>query len=122
VYYACSGRRDLCAGTCISDRWQALVTSARPHAFGSELFLPLSPIARALGADVTAGQDQTIRVRRVDGTVVVYDGRTGDIRAGAVMVGQVKDYPRIRVVADLDQIAVSSVGYRGYVWRERAAR
>src|SRR2546425_5999777 len=81
-----------------------LVTSRPPTRIGSELFLPLSPIARALGADVTAGQDQTIRVRRVDGTIVVYEGRTGEIRAGAVMVGQVKDYPRVRVMADLDQL------------------
>jgi hypothetical protein len=81
-----------------------LVTSRPPTRIGNELFLPLSPIARALGADVVMGQDQTIKVRRVDGTVVVYDGRTGEIRAGAVMVGQVKDYPRVRVVGDLEQL------------------
>ena len=81
-----------------------LVTSRPPTRIGNELFLPLSPIARALGADVTVGQDQTIKVRRVDGTMVVYDGRTGEIRAGSVMVGQVKDYPRVRVLGDLEQL------------------
>jgi hypothetical protein len=81
-----------------------LVASRPAERIGDELFLPLLPVARALGADVTIGTDQTIRVRRADGATVVYDGRTGEIRAGSVMVGQVRDYRRVRVAVDPDQL------------------
>jgi hypothetical protein len=82
-----------------------LLVASRPAVrIGGELFLPLLPVARALGADVTIGTDLTIRVRRADGATLIYDGRTGEIRAGSVMVGQVRDYPRIRVSVDPDQL------------------
>lgn len=81
-----------------------LVTARPATRIGNELFLPLAPIARALGAELAAGPNQTIRIRRADGATVVYDGRTGEIRAGSVMVGQVGDYPRVRIAGDLEQI------------------
>jgi hypothetical protein len=81
-----------------------LITALPPTHIGGEQFLPLGPIARALAADIAIGGDQTIRVRRADGVVLTYDGRTGEIRAGAVLAGQVRTYRLIRVLADPDQL------------------
>jgi hypothetical protein len=81
-----------------------LITAIPPAHIGGEQFLPLGPIARALAADITAGADQILRVRRGDGATLTYDGRTGEIRAGAVLTGQVKDYRLIRIAADPDRV------------------
>ena len=78
-----------------------IVTSPPPTRIGNDLFLPIVPIARALGADVSIGRDQSVSVRRADGAAVTYDSRTGEIRAGNVMIGQVKDYRLIRIVPDM---------------------
>src|SRR5437764_365009 len=81
-----------------------LVTPQPPTRVAGEFFVPLGPIARALGAGISVGQDQTVRVRRADGAIVTFDGRTGEIRSGAVLVGQVPNYRLIRIAAEADQL------------------
>ncbi len=71
---------------------------------GGELQIPLGPVARALGADVSAVQDQSLTVRRADGAKLVYDGRTGEIHLGATTVGQVPNFRLVRIAADVDQL------------------
>src|SRR5262245_10564297 len=71
---------------------------------GDELFLPLAPIARALNADLAVGREQTVHVRRSDGALLTYDGRSGEIRTGAVLAAEVRNYRLIHVVAEADQL------------------
>jgi hypothetical protein len=81
-----------------------LITPQPPNRVGGELFVPLMPIARALGADVSIGPDQTVRVRRADGGTVTFDGRTGEIRSGAMLVGQVANFRLIRISTEAEQL------------------
>ena len=81
-----------------------LITPQPPTRVGGELFVPLAPIAQALGAGISVGTDQTVRVRRADGGMVTFDGRTGEIRSGAVLVGQVANYRLIRISSEVEQL------------------
>ena len=67
------------------------IVTARPVTrIGDEWFLPLVPIAEALGAEIqVSGDPQQLNVRRSDGTTVSYDSRTGEIRSRVVLVGRV---------------------------------
>jgi len=82
-----------------------LVTSRPVTRIGSEWHLPLVPIARALGMEVSATADgQGLRVRRGDGVEIIYDGRTGEIRQRFVLVGQVANYRQVQIVPRLDEV------------------
>src|SRR5438105_10665097 len=58
--------------------------TARPaNRIGSEWSIPIVPVARQLGIDLTyVASTQTIQTRRGNGIEVVYDSRSGDIRSG----------------------------------------
>ena len=58
-----------------------LVTARPVTRIGQEWFLPLIPIAEALGIDVSISADSmSLRAQRRDGTEVAYDGRTGEMQ------------------------------------------
>src|SRR5437773_10724279 len=58
---------------------------------GDEWFLPLLPIANAVGAQLqVSGQPPQLHVRRSDGTTVSYDSRSGEVRSQSALIGHVK--------------------------------
>jgi hypothetical protein len=82
---------------------------------GAEWYLPLAPVARALGAQlalsssITGGagsvvQSRQIRVRRQDGLELVYDSSTGEIRQKFVLVGQIKDFRQVQLEVGIENI------------------
>jgi hypothetical protein len=74
------------------------LATARPVTrIGDEWFLPLVPIAEALGLEISVAADnQEIHARRQNGSEVTYDGHTGQIRHGYVLIGQVKNPRQIQ--------------------------
>jgi hypothetical protein len=82
-----------------------LVTSRPVTRIGDEWHLPLVPIARALGMEVSGTADgHGLRVRRADGAQITYDARTGEIRQGFVLVGQLVDYRQVQIVPRLEEV------------------
>jgi hypothetical protein len=82
-----------------------LVTARPATRIGEEWFLPLIPIAEALGIEVEVDPGSlTLRARRRDGTQVVYDGRTGEIRLGHVHVGRLEDHRQISLAVPRDDL------------------
>ena len=67
--------------------------TARPaNRIGNEWSIPIVPVARQLGIELTyVASTQTIQTRRGNGIEVVYDSRSGDIRSGHISIGQVRD-------------------------------
>ncbi|MBM3791538.1 MAG: hypothetical protein FJW35_14485, partial [Acidobacteria bacterium] len=82
------------------------VITARPVArIGDEWFLPLLPIARALGVDVAvSAEQQELRAKRPDGMEVHYNGRTGEIRSGHALVGRIQAYQQVQIIAPDDDL------------------
>jgi cell division protein FtsN len=82
-----------------------LVTARPVTRIGQEWFLPLIPIAEALGIDVSISADSmSLRAQRRDGTEVAYDGRTGEIRSGYVLVGHVKNYRQVQLAGSREEV------------------
>jgi hypothetical protein len=82
-----------------------IVTERPAVQIGNEWFLPLAPIARALGAQISVKPDtQEIRVRRADGAEVVYDGRTGEIRQRFLLVGRLANYREVQISLQDEQL------------------
>jgi hypothetical protein len=82
-----------------------LVTARPVTRIGEEWFLPLIPIAEALGIDVSISADtMSLRAQRRDGTQVAYDGRTGEIRSGYVLVGYVKNYRQVQLAGSREEV------------------
>jgi hypothetical protein len=74
-----------------------LVTARPVTRIGEEWFLPLVPIAESLGVEISIAADsRELRARHQNGTEIAYDGRTGQIRHGYVLVGQVKNPRQIQ--------------------------
>jgi hypothetical protein len=74
-----------------------LVTARPVTRIGEEWFLPLVPIAESLGVEISISPNsQELHARRQNGTEITYDGRTGQIRHGYVLVGQVKNPRQIQ--------------------------
>ena len=70
-----------------------LVGTRPPVRQDGEWSVPLAPMARALGARLQITADQhALQVERRDGTDVTYDQRTGEIRQGYVLVGQLHNF------------------------------
>src|SRR5260370_2610990 len=76
------------------------VVTARPVIrIGDEWFLPLLPIANAVGAELQlSGPPLQLNVRRSDATTISYDSRTGEIRSQGVLIGRVKGFEQIQIV------------------------
>lgn len=82
------------------------IAGSRPVTrIGKQWYVPLLPVARALGAEVIMAPDiQGIRVRRRDGIELTYDGRTGEIRNRFILLGQVSQPQQIQIVALTDDL------------------
>lgn len=74
-----------------------LVTARPVTRVGAEWFLPIFPIAEVLGAEISMPSDSQLQVRYPNGTEIIYDGRTGQIRCGSVLLGQVNNYRQIQL-------------------------
>jgi hypothetical protein len=68
-----------------------------PTRIGNEWFLPIVPIARTLGVQMEVTAGPVLRVRRLDGSEMTYDGRTGEIRYRFLLIGQVKQFDQIQL-------------------------
>src|SRR5580658_550329 len=70
------------------------VAATRPATrVAGEWFIPLAPVAKALGADFSIDpQTQSVHVLRSDGVAATYEGTTGRIVQGLVMAGEVKNF------------------------------
>lgn len=71
----------------------------------NEWFLPLVPIAQAVGAELRiTGPPEQLAARRADGTTVTYDNRSGEIRTQAVLVGRVKAFEQVQITGVNDDL------------------
>ncbi len=91
--------------------WKVMVDGtplplSRPVASrGKELFVPLLPVTRALGFQVEfIPEFNGLRLRRGTGAPIEYDGRTGEIRFGPVVAGQLLNYQRAPISPPLDEL------------------
>lgn len=76
----------------------AVVTNRPPERVAGEWFVPLAPVARALGADLKLDpQTHTLRVLRADGATTAYDGATGRILQGSMVAGQVSSFRQVQL-------------------------
>jgi hypothetical protein len=88
-----------------------LVTTRPVTRVGQEWFLPLVPIAKALGIDISVSTEkQVVLARNQTGAEVTYDGRTGEIRHGFVLVAQVKNYKQIQFAVPNDEDLLFPLG------------
>ena len=72
---------------------------------GGELYVPLEAVARALGFRVEAAPEFSgLRIRRGSGADTVYDGRTGEIRIGPAVAGQVRNVAQISLAGPLESV------------------
>jgi hypothetical protein len=82
-----------------------LVTSRPVTPVGDEWFVPLMPIALAVGAKLDIiPSSQSIHVLRRDGTVVDYESRTGQIRQGFTLIGEIKNFRQVQFDAGIDNL------------------
>jgi hypothetical protein len=76
-----------------------LVTTRPVTRLGDEWFLPLVPIAQAVGAELQiTGDPQQLNVRRSDGTPISYDSRNGEVRSRVVLIGRIKGFEQVQMV------------------------
>ncbi len=75
-----------------------VITVRPPVLVSGEWFVPLSPIARSLGADLKVDPTaRSLRVIRSDGVTASYDVATGRILQGAVMTAQVTNFRQVQL-------------------------
>lgn len=80
-----------------------LVTSQPVTRIGNQWFLPLVPVARALGVQLElAAGSSVLHARRLDGSELEYDARTGEIRHRHVLAGLISNSPQVRLPSILD--------------------
>jgi hypothetical protein len=72
---------------------------------GNDLLVPLIPITRALGFQVEPiPQFNSLRLRRGAGAPIEYDGRTGEIRYGPVVAGQLRNYKQVTISEPIEEM------------------
>jgi hypothetical protein len=70
---------------------------------GDEWFVPLAPIAAALGATLDASPgSQGLRVVRRDGVIVDYDSGSGRFRQGNMLIGDLRDFRQVQLAGPLE--------------------
>jgi len=94
-----------------NSEWTVIVDGApvplpRPASYsGNELFVPLLPITRILGFQVEPlPQSDSLRLRRGAGAPIEYDGRTGEIRYGPVVAGQLHNYKQLTMSGPIEDL------------------
>src|SRR5689334_7033533 len=75
------------------------VSSIRPATrISGEWFVPVAPLAKALGADLKVDANaQSLRVLRSDGVTTSYDAATGRVIQGSLVLGQIKNYRLVQL-------------------------
>jgi hypothetical protein len=82
-----------------------VVTARQATRVGGEWFVPLAPLARALGANLSLNPTaQSLRVLRSDGVTTTYDGPTGRILQGSVLAGQVANFRQVQLNVGVENI------------------
>jgi len=72
---------------------------------GVDLFIPLLPVAGALGFQVEPIPAlNSFRLRRGAGAAIEYDGRTGEIRYGPVVAGQLRNYRQVVIAEPMEEL------------------
>ncbi|MEO8660359.1 MAG: carboxypeptidase-like regulatory domain-containing protein [Bryobacteraceae bacterium] len=70
-----------------------------------EWFVPLLPLARALGISLTYDPAaQSLRALRSDGITATYDGPTGRILQGSVLAGQVANFHQVQLNVGVENV------------------
>ena len=82
------------------------MTTDRPVTrVSGEWFVPLVPLARALGANLSIDPTaQSLRVLRSNGVTATYDAATGRILQGSVMAGQVQNFRQIQLNVGVENV------------------
>jgi len=71
---------------------------------GEDLLVPLLPITRVLGFQVEPiPVSNSLLLRRGAGAAIEYDGRTGEIRYGPVVAGQLRNYKQVTVSGSMEE-------------------
>ena len=83
------------------------VATTRPATrVAGEWFVPLAPVARALGDDLTIDPGgQSLRVLRSDGVTTRYDAATGQIVQGSVLMGQLVNFRQVLLNVGVENLA-----------------
>ena len=82
-----------------------IVTTRPAVRVAGEWFVPLAPVARALGSDLKLDPTaQSFRIVRGDGVTASYDAASGRILQGAVLAAQVANFRQIQLNVGVDNI------------------
>lgn len=72
---------------------------------GRDLLVPLLPVTRALGFQVEiVSALNSLRLRRGAGAAIEYDGRSGEIRYGPVVAGQLRNYQQLIIAEPVQEL------------------
>jgi len=82
-----------------------VVTSRPATRVAGEWFVPLAPLARSLGANLSLDPiAQSLRVLRSNGVTATYDGPTGRILQGSVLAGQVVNFRQVQLNVGMENV------------------
>ena len=86
------------------------IVSLRPATrVGEEWFVPLAPIADAVGATLSVIPGG-FRVLRRDGVIVNYDSSTGRFRQGNMLVGELQDFRQVQITGPVGSVLFPLTG------------
>src|SRR5437773_75688 len=82
------------------------VSAIRPATrISGEWYVPVAPVARALGADVKVDSSaKSLQVLRSDGITSSYDAPTGRILQGSLVLGQVKNFRLVQLNVGIENL------------------
>ncbi|HUQ90220.1 MAG TPA: hypothetical protein VM120_00985 [Bryobacteraceae bacterium] len=82
------------------------IVTTRPAAqVAGEWFVPLEPVARALGATLTIDPTgRSLRILRSDGVVTSYESATGRILQGSVLAGEIASFRQIQLTVGAENL------------------
>src|ERR1035441_5495833 len=88
------------------------IVSLRPATrVGEEWFVPLAPIADAVGATLSViPGSHGFRVLRRDGVIVDYDSSTGRFRQGNMLVGELQDFRQVQITGQVGSVLFPLTG------------
>jgi hypothetical protein len=82
-----------------------VVTTRPATRVADEWFVPLAPLARALGAGISLDPTaQSLRVLRSDGITATYDAPTGRILQGSILAGQIVNFRQVQLNVGVENV------------------